>query len=226
MAGAGAARGQRGMARSRTVLVDVPIFGEAGFAPARRGAGGRPSPFPPVRSWRRAAARTGSSSPKLARTEAGTLALRGPMVPHHAFPARDRASGLPYFRIGRDGLVDTGYTCRVDSAAGAIVITGPPSGIVSVGGYRFPLQDLRETIARVDSRATLAALPDPIVGQRLIGNAGDRATMQAALDLVGVNPLIVAAFRDRSGVAAPIPLELTDRIDGALRALWHAGALH
>jgi len=41
-------------------------------------------------------------------------------------------------------------------------------------------------------------LPDSLIGQRLIGNAADRNTMQAALSAVGVNPLVVAAFRDRS----------------------------
>jgi hypothetical protein len=41
-------------------------------------------------------------------------------------------------------------------------------------------------------------LPDPLIGQRLIGNAANRATMQATLNLVGVSPLIVAAFRDRT----------------------------
>ena len=76
--------------------------------------------------------------------------------------------------------------------------------MVSVGGYRFPLHDLREIVNRVDSSATIAALPDPLIGQRLIGNAADRETMQAALNLVGVNPLIVAAFRDRSGLTAPL----------------------
>jgi hypothetical protein len=78
------------------------------------------------------------------------------------------------------------------------VITGPPSGIASVGGYRFPLHDLKEIAGRVDADATIAALPDPLVGQRLIGNAADRNMMQAALGAVGVNPLVVAAFRDRS----------------------------
>jgi hypothetical protein len=192
---------------SEIMLVDVPIFGEAALAPARRGAGGRPSPLPagPIVAPRGSA--DGVVVAELTRTDAGTVALRGPMVPHHSFPPGIEASGLPHFKIGADGLVDSGYTCRVESVTGAIVITGPPSGIVSVGGYRFPLHDLQEIIARVDSRATLAALPDPIVGQRLIGNAGDRATMRAALDLVGVNPLIVAAFRDRSGVAAPVPLD-------------------
>lgn len=78
------------------------------------------------------------------------------------------------------------------------MITGPPSGIASVGGYRFPLHDLKEIAGRVDGDATIAALPDPLVGQRLIGNAADRNMMQAALGAVGVNPLVVAAFRDRS----------------------------
>jgi len=76
--------------------------------------------------------------------------------------------------------------------------TGPPSGIASVGGYRFPLHDLKEIAGRVEGDATIAALPDPLVGQRLIGNAADRNTMQAALGAVGVNPLVVATFRDRS----------------------------
>ena len=61
----------------------------------------------------------------------------------------------------------------------------------------------------------MAALPDPIIGQRLIGNAADRETMRAALNLAGVNPIVVVAFRDRSGLMAP-PLELIARIDGAL----------
>ena len=54
-----------------------------------------------------------------------------------------------------------------------MVVTGPPAGIVSVGGYRFPLARLLETIGRIDAGATLAALPDPLIGQRLVGNAAD-----------------------------------------------------
>jgi acyl-CoA synthetase (AMP-forming)/AMP-acid ligase II len=192
---------------SEIMLVDVAIFSEACLAPARRGPGGRPCPMSagPIVAPRGSA--DGVVVAELTRTQAGTVALRGPMVPHHSFPPGIEASGLPHFKIGAHGLVDSGYTCRVDSVTNAIVITGPPSGIVSVGGYRFPLHDLQEIITRVDSRATVAALPDPIIGQRLIGNAVDRHTMQAALDLVGVNPLVVAAFRDRSGVAAPISLD-------------------
>ena len=181
-----------------TVFVDVPIFGETALVPACRGAGGRPRPIcvGPVIAPRETAG--GVIVAELARTEAGTVAARGAMVPHHSFPPGIERSGLPHFKIGRSGLVDTGYTCRVNSAAKAIVVTGPPAGIVSVGGYRFPLRDLQDVTGRIDSGATLAALPDSVLGQRLIGNASDRDTMQAALNTVGVNPIVAAAFRDRS----------------------------
>ena len=44
----------------------------------------------------------------------------------------------------------------------------------------------------------LPTLPDPLLGERLAGNAADRYTIQAALNAVGVNPIAVAAFHDRS----------------------------
>ena len=120
------------------------------------------------------------------------------MVPHHSFPPGIERSGLPYFKVGRWGVVETGYACRIDSGSNTMVLSDAPAGIASVGGYRFPLRDLQDVVGRIDSGATLAALPDPVVGQRLIGNAADRDTMQAALNAVGVNPIVVAAFRDRS----------------------------
>ena len=43
-------------------LIDVPIFGEAGFAPARRGPDGKPAPILPARCARRTTAPTGSWS--------------------------------------------------------------------------------------------------------------------------------------------------------------------
>jgi hypothetical protein len=181
-----------------TALIDVPIFGEAGLVAARRGAGGRAAaiPFGPVVAPR------GSSGAvvvaELLRTEAGTVALRGPMVPHHAFPHGVERSGLPYFKVQRGGLIDTGYTCRADSITKAMVVTGPPSGIVTVGGYRFALGVLQEVVGRIDGAATLAALPDPVIGQRLIGNVANREAMQTALDAAGVNPIVAGAFRDRS----------------------------
>ena len=181
-----------------TTFTDVAIFGEAGIIPARRGTGGRASPV----SFGALGAPRGSAGgvviAEILRTEAGTVALRGAMVPKHSFPPGAERSGHPHFRIARGGIVDTGYACRVDTATKAMVVTGPPSGLVSVGGYRFPLHDLQDVVGRIDKGASLAGLPDPLIGQRLIGNAADRQTMQAALDAVGVNPIVVGAFRDRS----------------------------
>lgn len=178
-------------------LVDVSIFGEAGFVAGRRSPDGRAAPLPlgPVTAPR---STSGSVVAELVRTAADTVALRGPMVPRQAFPPGIERSGLPHFEIDRFGLVDTGYTCRVDTLTKGVVVTGPPAGIVSVGGYRFPLHELREAVERIDSGATLTALPDPVLGQRLIGNSADREVVQAALTAVGVNPIVAAAFRNRS----------------------------
>jgi len=181
-----------------TELVDVQIFGETGLIAARRGTSGRPAPIP----FGAVAVPRGSSGAvvvaELLRTPANTVALRGPMVPRYPFPPGIERSGLPHYTIDRFGLVDTGYTCRIDSATKAMVVTGPPSGIASVGGYRFPLQELQETVGRIDGGATIAALPDPVIGQRLIGNSTKRDAVRAALTAVGANPIVSAAFRDRS----------------------------
>ena len=197
-------RGLEGLAMSpawraaRTALIDVAVFGETGLLAGRRGADGRPVPihFGPLVAPRGSPG--GIVLAELLPTTAGTVSFRGPMVPQHAFPPGADRSALPHFKVEHSGGVDTGYAFRIDSTTHAVVVTGPPSGIASVGGYRFPLHDLKEIAGRVDGDATIAALPDPLVGQRLIGNAADRNMMQAALGAVGVNPLVVAAFRDRS----------------------------
>ena len=189
---------------SQAALIDVPVFGEIGLLAGRRSADGRPCPisFGPI-----VAPRGSSGAIVLAEflpTAGGTVSFRGPMVPQHPFPPGAERSGQPRLKIERSGVVDTGYTFRIDSGTHAVVVSGPPAAIPSVGGHRFPLQDLKEIAGRVDSSATIAALPDPLLGQRLIGNAADRNMMQAALSAVGVNPLVVAAFGDRSGRGADV----------------------
>ncbi len=179
------------------VLVDVPIFGEAALVASRRGAGGA---LNPVRLGPIVAPREGTGGvavAELLRTDAGMLALRGPMVPHHSFPPGIERSGLPHFKVGRRGLVETDYACRIDSGSKAMVLIEAPSGIACVGGYRFSLRALQEMVRLIDSGATLTALPDPLLGQRLVGDAAMRETMRAALDAAGVNPIVAAAFRDR-----------------------------
>jgi hypothetical protein len=177
-------------------LVDVAVFGEAGLVAGRRGEDGRPLPIPLGQVFSPRQGEGAAVFAELKATAMNTLALRGPMVPHHHFPPRVERSEQPHFAIGSDGYVDTGYACRIDPVRQSIVVTGPPAGFVTVGGYRFPLRRLLETIARIDVEATLTAVPDPLLGQRLVGTASDCAAMQIALSAFGLNPLVSAAFAE------------------------------
>jgi acyl-CoA synthetase (AMP-forming)/AMP-acid ligase II len=187
-----------------STLVDISIFGETALVPLRRGVDGKPSTVPlgPVTAPGDGAG--GVVVAEITRTDAGTISVRGPMVPHNSFPPGIEHSSLPHLKIGPGGLVDSGYTCRINSGADGIAVTGPPSGIVGVGGYRFSLRDLQEIIGRIDSAATVVALADPTIGQRLIGHAACCDTMQAALNAVGLNPIVAAAFADRSAPGIPV----------------------
>ena len=179
------------------ILVDVPILGEAGLLAGRRGADGRPVPIPlgPVTAPRDSSG--GVIVGEVVATAARTVGLRGPMVPRHAFPPGIERSGLPHFEIDRTGLVDTGYACRLDEGGKSLTITEAPDGMISVGGYRLPLHELQQAIGRIDSGASLTTMPDPVLGQRLVGNSANREVVQAALTAVGVNPIVTAAFRPR-----------------------------
>ena len=188
---------ERGVARARRRARRRADFRRGGLCRGAARLGGRPVPIPlgPVAAPRDA--KDAVAVVELAATETGTLALRGPMVPRHVFPPGIERSDQPHFEIARDGFVDSGYPCRIDPVSQTLVVTGPPSGIVNVGGYRFPLCALLATIGRIDAGAALAALPDPLTGQRLVGTAADLAAMAAALRALGVNPLVTAAFGER-----------------------------
>jgi non-ribosomal peptide synthetase component E (peptide arylation enzyme) len=186
-------------------LVDVQVFGEIALFAASRVALGRPAPIPIGRLTAPRGVSGAVFVVELARTAAGTLAMRGPMVPKHAFPPNADRGTLPFFKVIPNGFVDTGYACRVDKAAETLVVTGPPAGIVSVGGYRFAQRDLEDLVSQASVSASIAALPDAFAGQRLAGAAPDRAAVQNALSQMGVNPLIVDAFRDRRAATATNP---------------------
>jgi len=183
-------------------LMDVTVFGETGLFAATRGedgkyAGIKPGPRQPAPNRVQAQLLI-----EAARTLEGTLALRGPMVPHHPFPGALDPGGERGHGGDAYGLVDTGYPCRFAPGSGTLVVTGPPAGIVSVGGCRFVLARLQDTVSQIEAGAMVAAFPDGLTGQRIAGIAGKREEVQEALARLGQNPLVVDAFRQRRAADA------------------------
>jgi hypothetical protein len=176
-----------------TGLVDVIAFGEICLIPTRRGPGDKPSPiaFGAITAPRGAPGATLLA--ELTRTQAGSVALCGPMVPCHPFPPGAERTTLPCFK-SLNGVVDTGYPCDVDHDTRTMVVTGPPEGVVCIGGYRFPLQELQRLNAGLEGCGRIAVLPDSLSGQRLAGFADDARMVRRALAERGVNPLVVEAF--------------------------------
>ena len=138
------------------------------------------------------------------------------MVPSHSFPPGLERSSLPHFQIGRAGFVDTGYSCRIDSVTQAMIVTAPPSGIASVGGYRFPLRALQEAAAGFEDGATLVTLPDPLIGQRLIGNAADRGAIQQR----SAQPVLTRSSSRLFATAANAVLSKLNANQAAESAAW------
>jgi hypothetical protein len=183
----------RGAAR----MVDAASFGEIGLLSALRGADGLlvPVPYGSI-----GAPRGGSGAITVIealRTAAGTLALRGPMVPAYAFPPGAERGAEPHLKTDALGFIDTGFFCRLEREGQHLQIDGPPAGITSVGGYRFRQNDIDWLVADADIDAIIVALPDAILDRRLAGSAPDRAATADDLDARGANPLITGAFRRR-----------------------------
>jgi AMP-binding enzyme len=181
------------------VLTDVYLFGEAGlFTACRTADDGTPAAILPGPQSAPREVPGASIAGEILLTPRGTLGLRGPMVTPAAYAPAAPPSDSLVAQPPRD-YVDTEYAARLDRATGAICITAPPSGIMAVGGYRFLSQDLQEWARRLGQGALLTALPDRLSGHRLAGRAKDNARAREALGELGLNPLMVEAFRDRTG---------------------------
>ena len=111
------------------------------------------------------------------------------MVPGQTFQAPHSAS------IG--AYVDTGFACSPARDPQTLVVTAPPSGTISVGGYCFRRSHIEAAVAQADQRATIVALPDADLGQRLAGTAADREALKSGLQARGANPLLSGAFEPR-----------------------------
>lgn len=178
-------------------LTDVLAFGEAGLIAGRRGAAGLPLEIPlgSVTAPRDAAA--GEVVLETAVSETGTLALRGPMVPSHPYPPGAERLRARCFGTDARGFADTGYPCRADRDNGELSVSGPPPGMIGVGGYRFMPEPLQALVGGASPDALIAALPDALSGHRLAGSATDRAALRQVLRERGANPLVVGAFAER-----------------------------
>ena len=181
----------------RASMTDVYLFGEAGLFGARRGEDGAPGAIKPGPHGAPREHAGSTVAGEILLTPKGTLGLRGPMVTPAAYAPPPPPSDSPTVQPPRD-YVDTEYAARIDRQSGAICITAPPSGIMAVGGYRFLAQDLQNWSKRLGQGALLTALPDRLSGHRLAGRAQDNARAREALAELGLNPLMVEAFRDRT----------------------------
>jgi hypothetical protein len=182
-------------------LVDIHGFGETALVPARRGETGKPAPIRFGTLSVPQGATRGLPILEIVRTVSGTVAMRGPMIPRAPFPPGAERSDLPSFKTVAGGFADSGYPCRVDGEH-TMAVTGPPAGLISVGGYRFPTHELQDAVTRAGGR--LAPLPDSLCGQRLAGAADDPQVVLDALGETGVNALVLEAFREKRTKATAV----------------------
>jgi AMP-binding enzyme len=181
--------------REPSTLVDVASFGEIGLLASRRGADGLPAPIPLGFIGAPHAVGGEIAAMQTARSRSGTLLLRGPMVPAHAYASMsETGTGA----AEPAGFVDTGFACRRDGER--LILTAPPAGLALVGGYRFQRRTLDAQLLGMDPGATIVALPDALLGERLAG--GELQAAAAALRARGANPLISGAFAPRRAAPA------------------------
>jgi hypothetical protein len=183
-------------------LVDVACFGEAGLLASLRGADGWAFslPYGSIDAPRETAGAINVID--VLRTAAGTLALRGPMVPAQAFPPGAERGSEPHLAVDDLGFVDSGFPCHLERDNQTLVIDSPPAGITSVGGYRFRQNQIDWLVAEADLDAVIVAVPNAYLGARLDGSAPDYPAIAAQLQAVGANPLIVEAFCPPTATAA------------------------
>jgi acyl-CoA synthetase (AMP-forming)/AMP-acid ligase II len=151
--------------------------------------------------------------------DGGAIAVPGPtLAPLASLVAADKTM----LAVWRSGLADSA-PCR-----GAIDVVCPEDGTVkavarnadglpdpalikqsraaaadiAVGAYGFRQSEIDAAVMAVDPQATVAALPDAALGQRLAGHATDRAMLAARLAEHGFNPLLAGAFRARRSAPA------------------------
>lgn len=183
-------------------LIDVAAFGEIGLIAAPRRRDGLPLHCPVGKIAAPYDRDDAIPVIETARSKTGTLLLRSPMTPQHAFPPGAEQRHEPHLNVQADGFIDTGYGCRPAADQRSLVVTAPPAGVAGVGGYRFVMHQVDAIVADTAPGATVLAVPHALMGQRLAGAAPDRARAVARFLEHGENPLLAAAFRSGGAPAA------------------------
>ena len=123
------------------------------------------------------------------RIAEGQVWLRGPIIPRLQFPATGDVSRL---KQDGDGFVRTGFRCHSDGNGGLIVEAGPER-VVSVGGLRFGLNDLRLRFSACGNDIKVTAVDDPLLGQRLHIEAANPDEAIAVMRAAGHSRLMIDA---------------------------------
>ncbi len=110
-------------------LVDVSVFGESALFAARRGYKGEPARLALGSVTTPRGTVDALQVVELARTPAGTIAVRGTQVPRFPVPLEIDVAAKPAFPVDTDGFADTGYSCTIDPTTQALSITGSPAGL-------------------------------------------------------------------------------------------------
>jgi len=169
-------------------VVDLMSVGEIGMIALRRletsHAGG--IPLGPITA---PSATRGGPVVIETRIAGGELLLRGPQVPRATSPEGHQT---PRLEFDPDGFVRTGYRC-LDAEEQRLILTAGPEGVVSVGGLRFGLDDLRSRFAQSSAGIKIAFTEDPLLGERFRIEAENPSVAAAALKAGGHSPLLVQA---------------------------------
>src|SRR5262249_45072053 len=171
--------GRTGLQNSEREIVDVAVFGEMAICVCDWAANEQKPVF------ERTIDSDNIARIDFARTRAGALSVRGPMVPTLPYPPDAKQGYEVILQADVAGFVDTGYPCRIED--GKFVLSGPIAGLIDVGGYRFAARRLQETLTSMQDEASLVALPHPLLSHRLAGTAVDAKSVHAALAADGVN---------------------------------------
>ena len=195
----------------------VDVFygiGETAVARGLRGAGGAITLGPDTHT-------SGSGqSPVLVETRVGPdgeLALRGAMVPVHAFPPGAENGQPPFWSTDASGFRATGMPAAADKATRSIAIGSREAGVVSIGGRRFAESAIRGAYAEAGGEIAPVIRPDPLLGERVAGIVGDgRAIVGLAARLVesGLTPLAIPGGTRQTG---QLPFEDTRPKETAIK---------